>query len=176
MRMRKWIMKQQWRITQIRSIWGLLSGIMVLAGLYVVYFPFLADMGFTGPLLLAIVITISFLIIGYIYDRVLVMWAPSQEVAVERNPFQYVPSPKDHIFWFPLYSAMLDALSELVDKLEIDKSDIIDVKEYYSKLQKLKPERRDDLDVAIDLCNKFLEAHPFVKPEFKSESSQKLIE
>jgi hypothetical protein len=170
MRFRKWMMKQQWRITQIRSIWGLLSGIMVLAGLYVVYFPFLVDLGFAGPLFLAIAITFGFLIIGYIYDKVLIMWAPSQEVAVERNPFQYVPSPKDEIFWFPLYSSMLDALSSLSDKLDIDKTDIIEVKEYYSKLQKFKPERRNDLDEAITLCNEFLEAHPFVKQEFHVES------
>ena len=81
-------------------------------------------MGSLGPLVFAFIILISFLILGYIYDRVLMMWAPSQEVTIERNPYQYVPSPKHHIFWFPVYSALLDATEEIAKEVGADTTPI----------------------------------------------------
>ncbi|NHJ14703.1 MAG: hypothetical protein EAX95_13570, partial [Candidatus Thorarchaeota archaeon] len=101
MKIRKWLMKQQWRVAQIRGIWSLFYGILVLAVSYFGYIPFFADMGAVGPFAFTAVMFVLFLIAGYVYDKVLVMWAPSQEVTQERNPYQYVPSPREHIFWFP---------------------------------------------------------------------------
>ena len=160
-RIKKWIMKQQWRILQVRGIWGLLFGILVLAGLYVEYIPFLSALGLWGPFAFAAAILSVFLIMGYIYDRVLVMWAPSQEVTQERNPYQYVPSPKDQIFWFPIYSAILDATEQLADRFEVDKSNIEETRAYYAKLHSLKPDRKEDIDEAIRLRKEFVSKHPF---------------
>lgn len=160
-------MKQQWRVLQIRGIWGLFYGVLVLAGLYVEYVPYFNTLGALGPLAFAGLILLIFLILGYIYDRVLVMWAASQEVTMERNPFMYVPSPKDHIFWFPIYSAMLDALDELAAKYGLDASEIKDTKEYYSVLQKYRPERNQDIDDAIELRDAYLKKHPFIKDPTK---------
>ena len=80
---------------------------------------------------------------------------------MERNPYQYVPSPKDHIFWFPLYSALLDATEQLAEKYQVDTSDIRDTRMYLSKLQELRPERNEDLDEAIALRDDFIAEHPF---------------
>ena len=154
-------MKQQWRVLQIRGIWGVFYGTLILAGLYVEYVPFFNNMGVTGPFLFAITILLAFLIIGYVYDRVLVMWAPSQEVTQERNPYMYVPSPKDHIFWFPLYSTMLDITEELAIKVGADTSVIEEAKSYYSKLQSLRAERNEDIDEGIRLRQEFISKHPF---------------
>lgn len=154
-------MKQQWRIVQIRGIWGLFYGILLLAIAYFEYIPYFAGMGPFGPFVFAIAILFVFLILGYVYDRVLVMWAPSQEVTMERNPYQYVPSPKDHIFWFPLYSAMLDSIEKVAQKFDVDTSNIHDVKEYYFHLQSLRPERKEDLDKALELRSKFVSNHQY---------------
>ncbi len=170
MRIRKWLMKQQWRILQIRGIWGLFYGVMVLAGLYVGYVPFFFNMGALGPLAFAGLILFVFLIMGYIYDRVLVMWAASQEVTQERNPYMYVPSPKDHIFWFPIYSTMLDALEQLSLQHGLDTKEIEETKEYYSQIQRMRPERRQDIEEAIELRKDYFRNHPFVTDSKEEET------
>lgn len=154
-------MKQQWRIVQIRGIWGLFYGILLLAYAYFGYVPFFADMGALGPFAFAGTLLVGFLFMGYMYDRVFVMWAPSQEVKMERNPYQYVPSPKDHIFWLPLYSVMLDSIEKLAGKYDVDSSAIRDARAYYSRFQKLRPERKEDLAAAEDLRNEFIAGHSF---------------
>jgi hypothetical protein len=156
-------MKQQWRILQIRGIWGLFYGVLVLAGLYVGYVPIFNEMGSLGPLAFAGLILFVFLVLGYIYDRVLVMWAASQEVTQERNPFMYVPSPKDQIFWFPIYSTMLDALERLAKEYDLDTTEIKETRDYYSEIQRMRPERRQDIEAAIKLRNQYFREHPFVK-------------
>jgi len=162
-RIKKWVMKQQWRIVQIRGIWGLLYGVLILAGLYVEYVPFFADMGFVGPFAFGAAVLLLFLIMGYIYDRVLVMWASSQEVTQERNPYQFIPSPKEHILWFPIYSTILDATERLADQFEVDKTSIEEARLYYAKLQQLRAERKEDIDEAIKLSEEFVSRHPFAE-------------
>ena len=163
MGMKKWIMKQQWRVVQIRGIWSLFYGILLLAVAYYEYVPFISDMQSIGPFVFAGIILFIFLILGYIYDRVLVMWAPSQEVNIERNPFQYVPSPKDKIFWFPIYSALLDVSEQLVQHYDLDSTAIKETRDYYANLQKLGPERNEDIDRGIKLRDDFIKTHDFSK-------------
>jgi hypothetical protein len=161
MRIRKWLMKQQWRILQIRGIWSLFNGILVLAYAYFRYIPFFETMGFFGPFAFAGITLVIFLLLGYIYDRVLMMWSPSQEVTFERNPYQYLPSPREHIFWFPLYSAMLDISEQLAEKYGVSTDAVEETRQYYSKLEKLKPERTEDIDTALELRKEFVSKHPF---------------
>lgn len=163
MRIRKWLMKQQWRVVQIRGIWSLFNGILLLAYAYFKYIPFFEEMGFFGPFAFSGVTLVAFLILGYIYDRVLMMWSPSQEVTVERNPYQYLPSPREQIFWFPIYSAMLNISEELAKKFDVDTQAIEETREYYSELQKLRVEQKEDIDAALELRMRFVEKHPFAK-------------
>ncbi len=162
MRFRKWLMKQQWRIVQIRGIWGLFYGILLLAITYFEYVPLFASMGALGPFAFSAALLVFFLVLGYLYDRVFIMWAPSQEVSMERNPYQYVPSPKDHIFWFPLYSSLLDMTEELARKYDVDTQYVKDARAYYARLQSLRPERNEDLDIAVKIRDEFIKSHRFV--------------
>ena len=91
------------------------------------------------------------------------MWSPAQEVTVERNPYQYIPSPREHIFWFPIYSAMLNISEQLAKKFDVETDKIEETREYYSQLQKLKVERKEDIDEALQLRLKFVRNHPFSK-------------
>lgn len=161
MGIRKWLMKQQWRIVQIRGIWGLFYGILLLAIAYYEYIPLFVNMGPYGPFAFAIVILSAFLVVGYIYDRVLVMWAPSQEVSMERNPYQYVPAPKDRVFWFPIYSALLNASERIADEYDLDKSAVKETRDYYAELEKLRPERNEDIDKGSRLRKEYLSHHKF---------------
>jgi len=160
---RKWLMKQYWRTVQVRGIWNLFYGILLLSVAYYVYIPLFADMGVLGPLVFAGILLFSFLIIGYLYDRVFVMWGPQQEITLERNPFQYVPHPRDRIYWFPLYSVMLQASKDLLQKLECDTDVIESTQEYFSELEKLRAERKGDLDVAVELRKKYYANHQLDK-------------
>ena len=88
------------------------------------------------------------------------MWGPQQEVTMERNPYQYVPHPRDTIYWFPLYSVLLQSSKELAEKLEFDTDVIESTQKYFSELAKLRPERKGDLDIAVDLRRKYYAEHP----------------
>ncbi|MHA2300108.1 MAG: hypothetical protein ACXACD_04050 [Candidatus Thorarchaeota archaeon] len=161
MGLKKWLMKQQWRIVQIRGIWGLFYGVLLLAISYYGYIPLFADMGSYGPFVFSGVLLFSFLILGYLYDRVFIMWAPSQEVSMERNPYQYVPSPKDHIFWLPIYSVLLNSAQALAEQFEVDTQEISDAKQYFAKWQKLRPELKKDIDMGAEMRNLFISGHSF---------------
>ena len=89
------------------------------------------------------------------------MWAPSQEVTVERNPYQYVPSPKETVFWFPIYSALLDISEQLAEFSELDTSIIDETREYYSEIEKLRPERKEDIEKGRKLREQFVSEHKF---------------
>jgi hypothetical protein len=172
MGVKKWLMKQQWRITQIRGIWSLFYGVLLLAISYYAYIPFFADIGSWGPFVFSGALLFSFLILGYLYDRVFVMWAPSQEVNMERNPYMYVPSPKDHIFWLPLYSVLLNSIEELAECYNIDTKEIEDAKEYFAEIQKLRPEIKEDIDKAANMREQFVAGHKFrdiVRQDFDEE-------
>lgn len=161
MGLRKWTMKQYWRLLQVRGIWGLFYGVLLLAVAYYTYIPFFVEMGTLGPFALAACMLFVFLILGYLYDRVFVLWSPQQEVVRERDPFQYVPNPRDRIFWFPIYSVILSTLESLAQEFDVDRTAITDTREYFAELQNMRPERREDIDNAIALRKKFVEAHPF---------------
>ena len=161
MGVRKWLMKQQWRIVQVRGIWSLFYGIMILAYAYFLYIPIFSDMGVWGPIAFSATLFGTFIIAGYLYDRVFVMWAPSHEVAQERNPFQYMPRPIDRILWLPIYATLLDVSERLTDEYDLDKAAIMETREYYSKLEKFRPEVKEDIDRAIKLRTDYVAAHPF---------------
>lgn len=154
-------MKQQWRIVQIRNIWTLFYGVLLLAIAYYEYVPYISEMTDIGPFLFAGIILFTFLIVGYVYDRVLVMWAPSQEVTIERNPYQYVPSPKENVFWFPIYSALLEISEQLAEHNDLDTSIVDETRRYYSEIEKLRPERKEDIEKGIELREEFIKSHKF---------------
>lgn len=161
MGIRKWTMKQYWRLIQVRGIWNLFYGVLLLAGSYYLFIPLFYDMGSLGPFVFAGGLLVVFLIIGYMYDKIFVMWGPQQEVVVERNPFSYVPQPRDRIFWFPVYSSILSACNDIAEALDLDTSVINDTRKYFSSLEAFRPERADDIDKADALKKKYISEHPF---------------
>ncbi len=161
MAIRKWIMKQYWRLVQVRGIWNLFYGVLLLAVAYYAYVPVFLQMGAAGPLVFAALLLGTFLFLGYLYDRVFVLWGPQQEVVIERNPYQYVPHPRDKILWFPVYTVFLNTAELVLSRLGRDATPIRETREYFAILQTLTPYRKEDLQAALKLRNEFIARHPF---------------
>ncbi|MFX1484568.1 MAG: hypothetical protein ACFFCP_15425 [Promethearchaeota archaeon] len=68
---------------------------------------------------------------------------------------------RDIIFWFPVYSSILTATDQIADELNLDTSIIEETREYFFKLEKLRPERTEDIDTAIELREEFLRKYRF---------------
>jgi len=169
--LRKWIMKQYWRLVQVRGIWNLFYGVLLLAVAYYAYVPVFLDMGAIGPFVFAGILLTVFLVLGYLYDRVFVLWGPQQEVVIERNPFQYVPHPRDKIFWFPLYSVVLNTAEEILATIGRDVTPIRETREYFAELQTCTPHSREDLERAMRLRDEFIAKHRFT--DFVNDDSQR---
>jgi len=167
MGIRKWLMKQYWRLTQVRSIYSIIYGILTLAAVYVVFIPVFADQGLVGTLMLAGTIFLVFLILGFLYDRVFVMWSPQAQVMIERDPYQYVPTPLDRILWFPWISTLLNSMEQILGEMNLDDEIVKEVREYYSSIQALTPSDDKNLKIADELVKRFIKDHPFanVNPE-----------
>ena len=80
---------------------------------------------------------------------------------MERNPYQYVPQPRDRVFWFPFYSVLLEISEEMANKYNIETSLIDEVREYYAEFEKLTAERKEDIDTASELRDSFMKKHSF---------------
>ncbi|MHA1556527.1 MAG: hypothetical protein ACTSPM_06275 [Candidatus Heimdallarchaeota archaeon] len=114
-------MKWRFRLDQSRAIFGLITFAVLLADKYVSVIPWFKDQGFwSGDMLLSVVILILFLIVGYLYDRLFKLWTETQTVNVERNPYTYVPNPKEYINNLAIFSFLFDSLNQIAEKLDVE--------------------------------------------------------
>jgi hypothetical protein len=114
------VMKWRFRLDQARAIFGLLTFAVLLANSYSDEIPWFRDQGFwRRDLLLAFIIFIGFSLGGYLYDRSLRLWTETQRVSVERNPYTYVPNPKERWQSRAFWSYNLTVLSQIAEKLDL---------------------------------------------------------
>ena len=113
-------MKWRFRVDQARAIFGLITFAALLALGYTDYISFFKNQGFWGVIEFTLIILAVFLIGGYLYDRVFKLWAETQTVNVERNPFTYVPGPKEYINHLATFSFIFMSLTEIAEKLDIE--------------------------------------------------------
>ncbi|MFW9805155.1 MAG: hypothetical protein ACFFFK_00335, partial [Candidatus Thorarchaeota archaeon] len=76
MSMKKFIMKQYWRVGTIRALLSLAMGMLLLGRLLYVDIPYLQDMGIWGAIILGLLLVLLFMAIGWAYDEKGKMWAP----------------------------------------------------------------------------------------------------
>lgn len=114
------VMKWRFRIDQARALFGLITFAALLAVGYFEYITFFYNQGFWGIIEFTLIIFVVFLIGGYLYDRVFRLWAETQTVNVERNPFTYVPGPKEYINHLATFSFIFMSLTQIAEKLDID--------------------------------------------------------
>ena len=132
-------MKWRFRLDQARAIFGLVTFAALLAVGYIEYITFLENLGVWGVFIFTIIIFIIFVIGGYIYDRVLKLWSETQTVSVERNPYTWVPGPKEQILWLGWWAYLFKALNQIAEKLDVELEDEEVVRLHMSEYYKLKP-------------------------------------
>jgi len=114
-------MKWRFRLDQARAIFGLLTFAALLALGYKKEIPwFQVQLFWRGEFLLTILVLFVFMIGGYLYDRFLKLWTETVTVSVERNPYTYVPQPKELIVSLGWFTHIFSALKQIADKLEIE--------------------------------------------------------
>lgn len=114
-------MKWRFRLDQSRAIFGLLTFAALLAVTYAPKIPWFKDQGFLGgEFFLTILVLIVFMIGGYLYDKFLRLWAQTGTVTVSRNPYTYVPSPKEFNSTISWFTHIFAALNQIAKKLDIE--------------------------------------------------------
>ncbi|MFW9925010.1 MAG: hypothetical protein ACFFDW_17180 [Candidatus Thorarchaeota archaeon] len=117
------VMKWRFRLDQARAIFGLLTFAMLLAVGYIDYISFLKHLGFWGVMIFSAFIFLVFLVGGYLYDRVLRLWSETNVVNIERNPYTWVPGPKEEILWLGLWSYLFSAIHQMATEMGIELKD-----------------------------------------------------
>ena len=129
-------MKWRFRLDQSRAIFGLVTFAALLASDYIRYVPFLDRENFLHILAFTAMVLIIFIIGGYLYDRVLKLWTETQTVNVERNPYTWVPGPKEEILWLGWFAYIFKSLNQIATKMdvELEGEGVVKkhMKEYYS--------------------------------------------
>lgn len=123
--------------------------------------PVLKDMGIFGALSLGSLLVLLFLGIGWAYDEKARMWRAKSQVAMERNPYSFVPNYKTQANSYPGDYAVLRTLSRVSAKLGLTISAIDSLNEHLDRYYNLEPERAD-FRAAQDSARQFRESHPFV--------------
>ncbi|MGC9779659.1 MAG: hypothetical protein HZR80_10495 [Candidatus Heimdallarchaeota archaeon] len=111
------LMKWRYRIDQSRALFALVTFAALLAVSYIEYITLFDKMGFWGVILFSLIIFVIFLILGYLYDVVMKMWKATIKVNVERNPYTYVPHPKEKILRMGLDIFLYHSLIQMSEKL-----------------------------------------------------------
>ncbi|NHJ39319.1 MAG: hypothetical protein FK731_04745, partial [Asgard group archaeon] len=131
------VMKWRFRLDQSRAIFGLITFAILLADSYAPKIPWFMDQGFwRGEFILALLIFIIFALGGYLYDRSFKLWSETTTVSIERNPYTYVPNPKEQWQSRAIWTFVFTILSQMAEKLdlEIENEDFMRlfIQHYYS--------------------------------------------
>lgn len=160
MLVKKWIMKQYWRVSQIRILASLGLGMLVIGKLYLEFVPVLRDMGLLGALTLGVLLFSVFMGLGWVYDTRMKMWSQKVQVIYERHAYYHVPMIKTAIFEYPVLYTLIHTMKGLSDKSEIDGFSVSQLAVYLQEYFSLRPTRKD-IDRTIKMEREFLENHPF---------------
>lgn len=89
-KIKKWVMKQQWRFQYTSSWYSLIMSAINTGALWMIYFKDWLPIR-AGILMPIITLTylLGFLGLGWVLDTKLKLWKEASEVSVERNPFNY---------------------------------------------------------------------------------------
>lgn len=120
MKLKYFSMKWRFRLDQARMLFGLITFAAILGAQYIEYISVLNNLGFWGVIIFTIMIFFTFIVGGYVYDRIFKLWSETQTVAVERNPYTYVPNPKELIFNWGMWAYLANSINQIADKLDIE--------------------------------------------------------
>ena len=134
-------------------------GMFSLGKIYYIYIPELAELGLIGALLLGGVLVLLFLGVGWLYDAKGMMWSAKMQVAAERNPYRYVPSPRNFAFDYATIYAMLGTLRSIFLELHLEVTSLDDSIKYLDTYFRLR-ENKKDMIAAEKEGKDFMKTHP----------------
>lgn len=115
------VMKWRFRLDQSRAIFGLVTFAVLLADSYAPKIPWFKDQTFwRGEFILALLIFVIFALGGYLYDRSFKLWSETTTVSIERNPYTYVPNPKEQWQSRAIWTFTFTILSQIAEKLDLE--------------------------------------------------------
>jgi hypothetical protein len=129
------------RLNWIQSLTGLAQDVLVFGALYVtLLFPDEASQGLVpvnylllGILFLSMPLFFILTAAGWYYDKKLRIWSADYVVNFERDPFQYVPDPRNGIIEIPYFLILFKTLNEIFGRLELDQSQLTDMIQFLEK-------------------------------------------
>ncbi len=171
----KWLMKQYWRIGEMRAILSLATGMFVLGRWYYPYIPLLEPLGLIGALILGAILTFAFMGLGWVYDKKAKLWTQDIQAKVERNPYRYVPSFADLASNLPFIHSLTFILRKTLKQLELSTEALDDFIEYMSIYFSLQP-IKDDISRAKSISDEFWQNHSFGHNQQSKDYKMGLIE
>ena len=131
------------RLNWIQSLTGLLQDVLVFGALYVtILYPEQVTDGLVpinylilGILFLSLPLFFGLTAAGWYYDKKLRVWSADIVVKFERNPYMYVPDPRNGVMEIPFFSILLKTLSSLFEKWDIDRTELLTMIQYLDTYQ-----------------------------------------
>ncbi len=145
------------RVNYIQSFSGLAQDVLIFGALFVtLLYPNVVvstpygdlvplDYLLRGILMLSVPMYVGMAIAGWYYDRKLVLWSPEQIVNIERNPYSYVPEPRNYALLLPIYHTFFAVLRELFVSHDMDTIVIDRLALYLHEYLQLSVTRNEDL-------------------------------
>ncbi len=169
MSIKKWIMKQYWRVDTVRASASLVLGMFVLGRMYYSSIPSLAVYGIYGAIILGVFFIFFFLIVGWLYDERLKVWNEAMQAAVERHVYYFVPSPRSFAIEYPFFYATTTTLRDLV-RLSATRSSSMDAfLKYADWFYQLHPSKRNDIFGALPHANEYMFKHSFQHQQLETQ-------
>lgn len=132
------------RLNWIQALTGLVQDVLVFGALYVtILFPDQVtenglvpiDYLFLGILFLSLPLFLGLIAAGWYYDKRLRVWSADTVVKFERNPYMYVPDPRNGVMEIPFFLVLLRTLSSLFEKQNLDRFELQNMIHYLEKYQ-----------------------------------------
>ncbi len=160
MGIKKFIMKQYWRIGTIRALLSLALAMLVIGRLYYQFIPGLKDMGMYGALILGTFLVFIFMGIGWAYDVKAKMWSQKEQAITERNAYSYIPSYWEIVVHYAIYRSMVRTFKQILSKNGLD-SDYLDDAQRYLDGYFGRKLTREDIFSSLSAGLAFCQKHPF---------------
>ncbi len=130
---------------------------------YYGFVPFLRDLdpSIAGAVILAGILLVGFLFFGWLYDDVLRLWNEKSQVAIEKDPYSYVPLLRVKMLDYPYFYSWLYLLKNLAEEVEVSTQWLSDLAAYLHEYYSRRPDKRTDLFGSLPKGEAFLLRHPF---------------
>ncbi|MHA2360069.1 MAG: hypothetical protein ACXAB5_07330 [Candidatus Thorarchaeota archaeon] len=151
------------RVNWIQAITGLMQDTLVFAAIYaLVLFPMLTDptqIMLIQIFIVAIPLFFVLTVLGWYYDKRLKVWSADTAVKVERNPFAYIPSPREHIIDLPFFVVLFKTLKLMFNEIGLDTTNLEKQIKYLEEYILLDIVRDEDMKKAREMRSEF--GNPF---------------